>query len=393
MKFDLDKNVDRFLTASEKWDCVEKYYPKAKAGALPLWVADMDFACAPAIQKALHDRIDREIYGYTDSDYQPYKDAVHDWFLRRFAWDINVSDMYYSPGVVPALAYLLKILSKEGDGIIIQEPVYHPFARNIKNLKRVVASNELVNDDGIYTIDFEDLKQKFADPNNVGMILCSPHNPVGRVWNETELNTIVDLAVQYDKWIISDEIHCDLIRANKTHIPLAKLRPDALDHIITCTAPSKTFNIAGLKNSNIIISNKAYQALWEEEIMKCLCIHEPNAFAQLATIAAYQESEDWVNEVNHYIDENIAYVTQVFQEHLPQAILSPCEGTYLMWIDMRAYCGNEIELEDKMQKEAGVLCDEGYIFGDCGKGFERLNVACPRSILNDACERIIHTFK
>lgn len=393
MKLDLDRIIERRGTNCEKWDHLEQYFPMMREDALPLWVADMDFACAQEIQAALHERINQEIYGYSHPKSKEYEQAVTGWFQRRFAWQIDVQDIFYSPGVVPALGYLIHILSKEGDGIIIQEPVYHPFRRMITNHHRVVVSNALHNEQGHYTIDFEDLEEKMKDPANVGMILCSPHNPVGRVWHTEELNRIVDLVLKYDKWIISDEIHCDIIRKQSQHIPLAKLRPDALDHIIVCTAPTKSFNLAGIKNSNILIHNPAYQALWKEEIMGKFCISEPNGFAQVATIAAYEHSEYWLDEVNAYIDENIKYASQMIQEHLPKAILSPCEGTYLMWVDLRAYCQDEKELERKMQKDAGVLLDEGYIFGVQGAGFERINMACPRSIIKEAISRMIAVLK
>lgn len=392
MKYDFDRIIDRTGTNSEKWDCVKRYFPNAKEDALPLWVADMDFACAKPIQEALHARIDKEIYGYTDPDDRDYKEAVHGWFQRRFDWDLDIEDIVYSPGVVPALSYLIQILSKEGQGIILQEPVYHPFARTIQFLGREPLRNQLVNADGIYEIDFVDLEHKMQDANTAGMILCSPHNPVGRVWREDELKRIVELAVSYDKWIISDEIHCDIVRNNQTHIPLMKLCPEAQDRIIVCTAPSKSFNLAGLKNSNIIIHNPEYKKLWKKEIMEKQCIHEPNGFSHVATIAAYRDSEDWLDQVNAYIDANIAYASEMLSQQLPKAIVSPCEGTYLMWVDMRAYCKNEKELEERMQKEAGVLLDEGYIFGASGAGFERINCACPRNILQDALERIIQTF-
>lgn len=392
MKYDFDRIIDRTGTNSEKWDCVKRYFPKAKENALPLWVADMDFACAKPIQEALHARIDKEIYGYTDPDDMAYKEAVHGWFVHRFDWDFDIEDMFYSPGVVPALSYLIQILSKEGQGIVIQEPVYHPFARTIQYLGREPLRNQLVNTEGIYQIDFADLEEKLKGTNTAGMILCSPHNPVGRVWKKDELRRIVDLAVRYEKWIISDEIHCDIVRKSHQHIPLAKLCPEAQNRIITCTAPSKSFNLAGLKNSNIIIHNPAYKELWRKEIMEKQCILEPNGFAHVATIAAYRDSEDWLDQVNVYIDANIAYVNEMFSQYLPKAVVSPCEGTYLMWVDMRAYGKDAKELEDRMQKEAGVLLDEGYIFGAAGSGFERINCACPRSILQKAIERIIKAF-
>lgn len=389
MKYDFNKHVDRHGTNCEKWDDIATLFPNARKDALALWVADMDFACAPAITKALHERIDKEIFGYTISNNEEYKDVVQNWFARRFDWHIDKADMFYSPGVVPALSYLIQILSKPKDGIIIQEPVYHPFARTIRNHERQVVRNTLLNKKGNYEIDFDLLEEQFKDEQTVGMILCSPHNPVGRVWRKEELNKIVDLAKAYGKWIISDEIHCDIVRKTHRHIPLAKLRPDYADFIITCTAPSKSFNLAGLQNSNIMIHNTMYKQKWKKEIMDKLCIHEPNGFAQLSCIAAYRDSEDWLNQVNAYIDDNIAYVQEVFTKELPKAIVSPCEGTYLLWVDLRRYYEDYESLEMAMQKEAGVVFDEGYIFGESGKGFERINCACPRDILEETMKRMI----
>lgn len=393
MKYDLDRIVERRGTNCEKWDHLTRYFPLMKEDSLPLWVADMDFACAPKIQDALHAHIEQEIYGYSHPTSEAYTKAVTGWFQRRFAWDIHPEDIFYSPGVVPALAYLIHILSKEGEGIIIQEPVYHPFRRTIQTHNRVVASNALINENGKYSIDFADLEAQMKEPNNAGMILCSPHNPVGRVWKEEELQRIVDMAIAYDKWIISDEIHCDIVRQGIQHIPLAKLRPDALNRIITCTAPTKSFNLAGIKNSNIILHDPKLQELWKTEIIGKFCISEPNGFAHTATIAAYNECEDWLDEVNAYIDANIDYATKQIQTHLPDAIVSPCEGTYLLWVDLRAYCADESALEMKMQKEAGVLLDEGYIFGKEGAGFERINLACPRSIVEEALRRMFEVLE
>lgn len=380
MKYNFDKIVNRKNTNSEKWDNLTKSFPKLKNDYLPLWVADMDFACAKPIQDALHEIVNQEIYGYTQNS-KDYNACVRDWFLKRFDWKVDENNIFFSPGVVPAIHYLLHILSTENDGIIIQEPVYYPFKRGIELQNRRTVHNDLKNSNGKYEIDFEDLENKMRDRNNVGMILCSPHNPVGRVWRKEELNRIVDLAVKYDKWIISDEIHCDIIRKDKKHIPLLKLRPEASNRIIVCTSPSKSFNLAGIQISNIIISNPQYQQLWKKEIMQKMSISTPNIFAQSAVIGAYSKSEDWLNQVNDYIDENIRYVKEEITKHLPDAIVSDCEGTYLMWIDFRAYESDYVKLEDKMQKDAGVLLDEGYIFGQNGQGFERINCACPRSIL------------
>lgn len=391
MEYNLDSIVNRKNTNCEKWDNLQNNFPKLKNDSLPLWVADMDFACAKPIQDALHERVNQQIYGYTQN-MEDYHKTVCDWFKNRFDWEIDEKHIFFSPGVVPAIHYLLHILSDENEGIIIQEPVYYPFKRGIHRWNRKVVNNELILKNGKYEMDFEDLEEKMKDKNNVGMILCSPHNPVGRVWKEEELNKIVNLAIKYDKWIISDEIHSDIVRKDQKHIPLLKLRPDAKNRIIACTSPSKSFNLAGIQISNIVIPNEKYQQLWKDEIMSKLCISTPNIFAQSAVIAAYSQSEDWLNQVNAYIDDNIAYVKEVINRYLPKALVIDCEGTYLMWIDFRAYESDYEKLEDRMQSEAGVLFDEGYIFGEKGIGFERINCACPRSILQEALQRMIKVF-
>lgn len=382
----LDKHINREHTASVKWDDLQNKFPMTSEHALPLWVADMDFACSEKIQKALHERVDQQIYGYT-GDIDGYYDSVISWFHHRFAWDIKKENIFYSPGVVSAIAFLIRILSKEGQGIIIQNPVYYPFARNILLNHRQVVDNPLRYENGNYTMDFDDLEEKFKDKNTAGMILCSPHNPVGRVWHKEELAEVIQLAKKYHKWIISDEIHCDIVRKEHKHTPLAVIGQDYLDEIIVCTAPSKTFNLAGLQNSNIIIHKEAYKQAWKEELLRS-GIQGANVFAQTATKAAYLESEDWLNDVNAYIDENIKCAIAYINEALPKAIVSPCEGTYLLWMDVRAYCDDKEILEERMQKQANVIFDEGYLFGDAGIGFERINTACPRDILMEALKRI-----
>lgn len=387
-KFDFDTIIERHHTNCIKWDRLNEHDSRLSFDALALWVADMDFPCAEPIRQALFERIAHPIYGYSHATSPAYERAICGWFQRRFDWHIDCADLFYSPGVVPAISCLIRILSQPGEGIIIQEPVYHPFRHVITANDRRVVNNPLINHDGIYTMDFEDLEAKMADQRNAAMILCSPHNPVGRVWSAEELNRIVDLAIRYDKWIIADEIHCDIIRKGITQIPLGKLRSDALDRIVVCTAPSKSFNIAGIKTSSIIIRNPHIRALWEQEVNERLHLGGPNVFAQAATIAAYNECEAWLDAVNDYIDENIAVATRLFQERLPQAVVTPCEGTYLLWVDLRAYCADPQQLENLMRSKMGVVFNEGVAFGEGGAGFERINTACPRSILVEAIHRV-----
>lgn len=388
-QYDFDTLVPRIGTGSVKWD---KPFEIGEKELLPLWVADMDFPCSDEIQTALHNVVNQQIYGYGLGLDASYRKAVCSWFHRRFDWKIDSKSMYYAGGVVPAIAYLIECLSEEGDGIIVQTPVYYPFMAKIEATNRVVVENPLRNTKGVYTMDFENLKEQFARDDVKGMILCSPHNPVGRVWTKEELQQVVEIAKTYGKWIISDEIHCDIIRHDKQHIPLHTIAQAYKDEIIVCTAPSKSFNLAGLQNSNIIITKEEYQKKWEAFVMNRLSLSSPNCFAIAATKAAYNESEDWLNQMNAYVDANIEYVKQYVQEHLPKAIISPCEGTYLLWIDVRAYFDDEKELEACMLKESIVL-DEGYIFGTGGACFERLNLACPRSIVETCMQRFCNIIK
>lgn len=386
MKYHFDELINRKNTGCVKWD---KTFPDSDKEILPLWVADMDFPCADAIQNALRNKVNEQIYGYNTGFTPAYRKAVCGWFSKRFDWKIEPDTIFYAGGVVPAIAYLLEIMSEEGDGIIISTPVYYPFRKKIEATKRVVVENPLINDHGLYRIDFDDLEEKMARKDVKGMILCSPHNPVGRIWTKEELLQIVSIVKKYDKWIISDEIHCDLVQKDYKQLPLLKLAPEEKDRIVVCTAPSKSFNLAGLQNSNIMIYNKEWQKKWISYVIERLSLSGPNSFAIAATIAAYTEtdSEEWLQDVNAYVDENDVFATNYIQKHLPEAIVSPRQGTYLLWVDVRAYCENEKDLEAKMIKE-GLMLDEGYLFGEAGKGFERINLACPRSIVEACVKRL-----
>ena len=385
IQYNFDEVVDRSHTHSVKWDIVP---PNAAKDTLPMWIADMDFPCAQPILDALHKRVDNRIFGYSNYHSDEIKQTVTDWFQRRFEWTIHKGEMVFSPGVVPAIAFLLHILTEPGDGVVIQQPVYYPFADKIENSGRRVVNNPLCYKDGAYTMDYDDLDRKLADPSVKGMILCSPHNPVGRVWTAAELKQVVAIAQKYDKWIISDEIHCDLIRRGFTHQPLLKLCPEYRQRIIVCTAPSKTFNLAGLQMSNIIIPNEAYRARWWDITMNEFSIASANPFGITAMMAAYTQGEAWLDQVNVYLDENVAFMRQYLQQHLPKAHMVEPQGTYLVWVDLRAYCSDAKKLEQLMLEEAGVYFDEGYIFGEAGAGFERFNIACPRRILQQCLERM-----
>lgn len=387
-KYCFDEVVDRKSTKNAKWSRMPEQFPGVDENALPLWVADMDLPCADEIMAALKQRLNHPIFGYDDSDNKEYHQTIIDWLNKRFSWNISSDEIFYAPGVVPALGFLIQILSKKGDGILIQTPVYHPFAAKIKANQREVITNSLICDHGIYSIDFEDLQAKMKMKHVKGMILCSPHNPVGRVWKEDELRRIVDIAKTYGKWIISDEIHCDLTRKGYQHFPLAKVGEDYRDQIITCMAPSKTFNLAGMQNSNILIHGELNRKKWISYVHECLSISSCNTLGKEATIAAYRHGESWLSQINEYIDDNFKYLNDFIKRELPKAIITPCEGTYLAWVNFSAYEADDKKLQKRLRVKGNVILNDGFIFGLEGSGYQRINLACPLSILKEALNRI-----
>ena len=391
MKYNFDEIIDRTGTSATKMESLPKGCPD---DALPLWVADMDFACAEPILKALHERIDKKIFGYTMYDTDECLGAVLNWYKKRYGWEEQKENLFFCGGIVSAYAVLLNLLTKEGEGVVIQRPIYYPFTMKANSNGRQIVDSPLIYADGNYTIDFDDLDKKMAEPNNKGLVFCSPHNPAGRVWTEEEIRKVVDICKKYDKWIICDEIHCDLLRCGMTFHPILKVAPDYADRIAVCTAPSKTFNLAGMKTSNIVIHNKELQAAWKELIGGKLSMNGAGTLGLTAMIAAYNEGEEWLEQLKEYLDGNFAYIDAFLKEHLPKAHMVPSEGTYLAWIDFNGYVDGDAEkLEEIMQKKARVALDEGYIFGDAGRGFERINIATPRSVVEDCMDRILKAFK
>lgn len=391
MKYNFDEIIDRSGTSATKMESLPKGCPD---DALPLWVADMDFACAEPILKALHERIDKKIFGYTMYDTDECLGAVLNWYKKRYGWEEQKENLFFCGGIVSAYAVLLNLLTKEGEGVVIQRPIYYPFTMKANSNGRQIVDSPLIYADGNYTIDFDDLDKKMAEPNNKVLVFCSPHNPAGRVWTEEEIRKVVDICKKYDKWIICDEIHCDLLRCGMTFHPILKVAPDYADRIAVCTAPSKTFNLAGMKTSNIVIHNKELQADWKELIGGKLSMNGAGTLGLTAMIAAYNEGEEWLEQLKEYLDGNFAYIDAFLKEHLPKAHMVPSEGTYLAWIDFNGYVDGDAEkLEEIMQKKARVALDEGYIFGDAGRGFERINIATPRSVVEDCMDRILKAFK
>jgi cystathionine beta-lyase len=393
MKYNFDRIIDRSQTNSVKWN---KQFLKEKFGAddvLPLWVADMDFQCPQPIIDALKKRVDEEIFGYCWHKTPTYLNAVSNWMRRRHGWKIDNDWIILSPGIVPAIYMLIQTFTNIGEKVIIQPPVYYPFFSAIENNGRIISMNQLYYENKRYTFDFEDFEAKAKDPLTKIFILCSPHNPVGRVWTEKELRRLGDICLENDILIISDEIHHDLILSGYKHTLFSTISKDFEKNTIMCTAPSKTFNIAGLKTSNIIISDDKLRESFFNTISKRNSVMSPNVFGITALIAAYNEGEEWLDQVMKYIEANFIYLKDCVNENLPNVDFIEPEGTYLAWLDCNRLETNDENLNDLILNKAKVALDEGKIFGPGGEGFERINVGCPLSILKECMTRINNALK
>jgi cystathionine beta-lyase len=396
MLFCLDDEIDRKGTNSVKWEFFVKRegipqleYSDRSFGPdriIPMWVADMDFCTAEPIVHALVERAKHGIFGYS-APTQTFHESIADWMGKRQGWQIEADWICHSPGVVPALNMMVQTFTEQGDGVLIQPPVYHPFPMAIENNSRKVVANPLTLTQNGYRMDFMDLERRISDQNIKMAILCHPHNPVGRVWTREELQRFGEICLANDILVVSDEIHGDLIYSHVDFHPFATLGSDFEQHSITCTAPSKTFNLAGLHSSNIIIPNKKLREQFNLTLRNN-GLTGLGTFGIVALEAAYSHGEGWLDEVMSYIEENYYYLEEYCREYLPEVRVIKPEGTYLVWLDCRALGLDNDDLEQLMLNEARVYLDEGYIFGEEGAGFERINIACPRSLLKEALERI-----
>jgi len=351
----------------------------------------MDFQAPPEVIDVLAKRALHGIFGYTAYTDSAYNSVI-EWFRIRHNWNINKEWIVYSPGVVPALSIMVQSLTEPGDGVIIQRPVYHPFMHVVEgNGRRLLNSPLRQNNSGRFVMDFDDLRVRASDPSAKMMILCSPHNPPGRVWDREELETLVNICAERDILIVSDEIHCDLTYRGITHIPLPIVKPEYSGRIITCTAPSKTFNLAGHQISNIIIPDDDLRKKFRKALMKVGLI-DPNSFAAVAMEAAYTHGAEWLNELMDYVRGNLEYMKKVFSESLPKIRVVEPEGTYLVWADFRGFGLDYMELLRVFIEEAKVAPGQGNIYGPEGEGFMRFNLACPRQTLQEGLERIIKAF-
>lgn len=385
--FNFDQSVDRRKTKSIKWDPEVLTNTFGKEDLLPLWVADMDFRTPTAVTDAMIREVEHGVFGYSKRP-EAYYQSIINWMKNRFDWKIEKDWIVFLPGVVSAVYSILEGLLEPGDGVIIQEPVYYPFKRAILHTGRRVINNPLIEHEGVYEMDFDDLKKKAEDPGTKLLILCSPHNPVGKVWSRDELNRLAKICIENDVLILSDEIHHDLVYKPSRHHILANLKEEYREWVITATAPSKTFNLAGMMSAHVICEDKKIR----ERLRKFLeqnHIGMQTPVSMAAVEAAYTEGEDWLESLLIYLQGNIQLIEDTVKRKLTRARFIPPEATYLAWIDLRGYGLNGKELEEKMIREGKLALDGGTWFGKGGDGFIRVNFACPRKTLEEALLRMV----
>jgi len=396
LTFNLDEEIDRTGTNCVKWEFISDGdvlrfgdHADPKHGPnrlLPMWVADMDFRCPPQVIEALVNRAQQGVYGYSypcDS----YYEAVLGWMSRRYSWKIQRDWISLTPGVVPAINMIVQAFVAPGEKVLVQQPVYYPFFDAITNNGAEIVSNSLRYDNGHYEMDYDDLAQKAADPTARMAILCSPHNPVGRVWTKEELRRFGEICIANDVLVVADEIHCDLLFRGYSFTSFANISDVFAQNSLVCTAASKTFNLAGLKLSNIITPNRDLRERFDETLLRN-GMFGANTFGLVAVEAAYNYGEEWLEEVMEYIEDNYRFMEAFLTEHIPQLKIIRMQGTYLVWVDFRELGLDAHSRKALLMEQARVYLDEGELFGPEGEGFERFNIACPRSILEEALKRI-----
>lgn len=379
MKYNFDEIISRHDTNSYKWDSM------TDANVLPLWVADMDFRTAPAIVNALQRRVAHGIFGYTHVT-DAYYEAVIRWFERRHGWRIKKEWMIYTSGVVPALSAVIQALTRPGDKVLVQSPVYNCFFSSIRNNGCEIISSPLIPVDDTFIMDYDDLEKKATDPKVKVMLLCNPHNPVGRVWTREELKRLGEICIRNGVTVLSDEIHCELVFPGYAYTPFASLSEDFRIHSITCLSPSKAFNLAGLQIANIVCAQEETR----RKINRAINVNEVcdvNPFGVTATIAAYNESEKWLWQLTDYLQANYRCMKDFGKEYLPDLPINKLEGTYLVWMNCHALPITSERLEHLLMEYAKLRLNAGTMYGAEGEGFMRWNIACPRSLLIKGLKR------
>lgn len=386
MKYNFETAPDRRGTGAFKWNSMYEAKPDVSDGVIPFSVADMEFQNPQPLLDGMAKYVSQAVYGYTGPTHAYYESVIN-YMKRRHNWDIQKDWIITTPGVVPALNELVKAFSEPGDGVIITRPVYYPFSMAIENSGRKLVNVSLINRNGHYEMDFEGLEKAAKDPTTKLMILCSPHNPIGRVWTEEELRKLASICNSNGVMILSDEIHFDFVFPGHKHTVLATLSDEIAQNNIFCTAPSKTFNLGGVQVSNIIIPNPKLRERYNE-YHKSMGMLALNMFAYKVGELVYNTCGDWFEELMQVLDTNRKLVEQYITTYLPQIKVIPLEGTYLQWLDCRALGMSGKELETFMQEKAELFFDEGYIFGEEGDGFERWNLACPTKYIQEGLERL-----
>ncbi len=387
--YSFDEVIDRSGTQSIKWDFYEK-------DTLPLWVADMDFRAPQPIIDAIMERVKHGIFGYT---YYPssYYDVLIKWFKRYYNWEIQKEWLVFTPGVLLAINLAIKSFSNPGDKVILQNPVYYPFYGIIQNNGCYVVLNPLKLINGRYQMDFENLEQIAKDSRTKILILCNPHNPVGRLWNQEELTRLGKVCIKNGIVIIADEVHCDLVYPGYKHTSFASINGIFAQNSLTCTSASKTFNLPGLQLSNIIIPNQKLRQIFSSSLESIFIPDElgylPNVISLVALHAAFEKCKNWLKSLILYIKDNFEFLKSFIKKSLPQIKVIEPEGTYLVWLDFRELNMDDHQLETFLLEKAKVVLDGGYKFGQGGEGFQRINIACPRSILEKALDRIYYALK
>lgn len=387
MSYDFKTLIDRTDMGSTKWLGMRKENPKLPEGIIPFSTADMEFKNAPEITEGLQEFLKEAILGYATGT-ESYYEALIGWMERRHNYHIQSEWVTPAEGVITGYVKLIKTVTEPGDGVIIMSPVYYPFRFGIMGSGREVVENQLIhNEDGTYEIDFDDLREKAKQPRTRALLFCNPHNPVGRVWTKQELCQVAEICLENDVFIISDEIHQDLIMPGYSHTVMATISPEVEKKCAVCTAPSKTFNMAGMKHANIIIADGELTKKYRFERMQDGYMNA-SILGYKACEIAYSKGEAWLDELISVLDDNRKFVNDFIYREIPQIKVSPLEGTYLMWLDCHAFHMDNKEMERFMKEDALIYGDEGYMFGSGGDGFERINIACPQFALEQALIRL-----
>ena len=382
---DFDSTLNRKNTQCKKWDTYGD-------DVIPMWIADTDFKCPEPIVKAIQKRAEHAIFGYPCID-KGYEEAVCGWQKRRFGWEVKQSWVEYTPAVVPAIVYAMRAFTNPGDNVLVQMPAYHPFHQVIPHNGRYIAPNPLLhNEDGSWSIDWEDMEKKLSDPRTTMFLLCSPHNPTGKCFTRKELEKISELCIKYNVFVVSDEIHSDIIYKGFKHIPFGSISEAAANNCVVCVNPSKTFNIAGFRTGAAIIPNRNKHDRFYSE-MENLKAFGRNIFGTLAVQTAYTKCDYYADQLMEYLQGNLDYTHKFLQENIPQIKLGPIQATYLLWLDCKGLNMEHSKMMKFFLEKAKVAMNDGYTFGPGGDGFMRLNIACPRAQLVEALERMAKAVK